>query len=76
MKNLTKLLRLSWFLYSLKGLLHEKISRSKHNSQALFNTRFSNGATQSVMILLEGSTNAGTGCNLDLGMAWLGFPTT
>ena len=37
---------------------------------------FGNGPTQSIMILLKGSSNAGIGCNPALGMTWLGVPTT
>ena len=33
---------------------------------------FGNGPTQSIMILLKGSSNAGIGCNPALGMTWLG----
>ena len=34
---------------------------------------FGNEPTQSIMILLKGSSNAGIGCNPALGMPWLGL---
>ena len=34
------------------------------------------GPTQSIIILLKGSSKAGMGCKWAFGIVWLGFPTT
>ena len=78
MKNLTKALTMVFVSIFLQGIASGKrveahIIVKRYLFPDLF---FDNGPTQSIMILLKGSSNAGIGCNPALGMACIGLPTT
>ena len=78
MKNLTKALTMVFVLIFLKGIASGKRVEAHIivKRYSLPDLGFGNGPTQSIMILLKGSSNAGMGCNPALGMTWLGLPTT
>ena len=70
MKNLTEAFTMVLVLIFLKGIASGKrveahIIVKRYSFPDLV---FGNGPTQSVMILLKGSSNAGIGCNPALGM--------
>ena len=78
MKNLTKALTMVLVLIFLKGIASGKRVEAHIivKRYSLPDLVFGNGSTQSIMILLKGSSNAGFGCEPALGMTWLGLPTT
>ena len=70
MKTLIRAFTVVLVLIFLKGIASGK--HVEHNSQEVFITRltFGNGSTQSIMILLKGSPNAGIGCNPTKDITW------
>ena len=74
MKNLTKALTMIFVLIFLKRIasgkrVEARIIVKRYSFPGLV---FGKGPTQSIMILLKCSSNAGSGCNPPLGMTWLG----
>ena len=77
MKNFTRALTIALVLVFLKG-----IASGKRVEAHIIVKRYSDpdlvlgkGPTQSIMILLNGSSKAGIGCKGLFGIVWLGFPT-
>ena len=78
MKNWIRAFTIVFVLIFLKGIASGKrveahIIVKRYSFPDLV---FGNGPTESIMILLKGSLNAGIGCNPALGTTWLGLPTT
>ena len=73
MKKLTKAFTMVLVLIFLKGIASGKRVEAQIivKKYLLPDLVFGNEPTQTVMILLKGSSNAGTGCNPALGMTWL-----
>ena len=78
MKNLTKVFTMVFVLIFLRGIASGKRVKAHIivKRYSLPDLVFGKEPTQSTMILLKGSSNAGMGCNPALGMTWLGLPTT
>ena len=78
MKNLTKALTIVFDLIFLKGIASGKRVEAHIIVMRYFlpDLVFGHGPTQSIMIPLKGSSNAGIGCNPALDITWLSFPTT
>ena len=78
MKKLFKVFMMVLVLIFLKGIASGKRVEAHIivKRYSLPDLVYGNGPTQSIMILLKGSSNAGIGCNPGLGMTWLGLPTT
>ena len=78
MKNLTKTLTIFLILIFLKGTASGKLVEAHIivKRYLLPDLVSGHGPTQSIMIQLKGSSNAGIGCNPALGMTLLGLPTT
>ena len=72
MVNLTKALTMVYVLIFLKGIASGKRIEAHIivKRYSLPDLVFGNGPTQTIMILLKGSSNAGMGFNPSLDMIW------
>ena len=77
-KNLVKAFTMVFAFISLRGMASGNLvdAHMMVNRYWLPDLVLGRGPTQSIIILLNGSSKAGIGCSGAFGIAWLGFPIT